>query len=133
VGPRAVLDLCGKSLLHRDSILCPPSPVAIPTELFRPLIIIIIIIIIMTDQSGSRESRDVINRYFFAPFVIPGLGPIHCVTVATIRGGAESATPLHLTQTLPRGFHTCKPIHDEEEQAAITKPNTLTVVALAWC
>jgi hypothetical protein len=39
VGPRAGLDVCEKSLPHRDSIPRSPSPqpVAIPTELSRPL------------------------------------------------------------------------------------------------
>ena len=38
MGPRVGLDGCGKSRLHRDSILGPSSPqrVAIPTELSRP-------------------------------------------------------------------------------------------------
>jgi len=41
MGPRAELDGCGKSRLHRDSIPRPssPSPVAIPTELPGPHII----------------------------------------------------------------------------------------------
>jgi hypothetical protein len=39
VGPRANLDVCEKSRPHRDSIPGPssPQPVAIPTELSRPL------------------------------------------------------------------------------------------------
>jgi hypothetical protein len=38
VGPRAGLDRCGKSCLHRDSITGPsnPYPVAIPTEVPGP-------------------------------------------------------------------------------------------------
>jgi hypothetical protein len=40
VGPRAGLDRCGKSRLHRDSVPGPssPYPVAIPTELPGPLL-----------------------------------------------------------------------------------------------
>jgi hypothetical protein len=40
VGPRAGLDVCGKSRPHRDSIPGPssPWPVAIPTELYQGII-----------------------------------------------------------------------------------------------
>ena len=39
VGPRAILDWCGKSLSHRDSIAGPssPQPVAMPATLLGPL------------------------------------------------------------------------------------------------
>ena len=37
VGPRAGLDGCGKSRLHRNSIPRPSSRVDIPTELSRPM------------------------------------------------------------------------------------------------
>src|SRR5215469_16749173 len=39
VGPRVGLDSCGKSRLHRNTIPGPshPKPVAIPTELSRPV------------------------------------------------------------------------------------------------
>jgi len=41
VGPRAVLDWCGKSCRHRDSIPGPSSPyrVALPTELSWPIVV----------------------------------------------------------------------------------------------
>ena len=51
---------------------------------------------------------------------------MNCVTVATIRTGVATATPPRLTQTLKsRGFHTCKTINGQEEQAAIMKPENL--------
>jgi len=53
VGPRAVLDGCGKSRPHRDSIPGPSSPwrVAVPTELSRPLIIIIFNAVLISNRN----------------------------------------------------------------------------------
>jgi len=49
VGPRTVLDGCGKPCLHRGSIPGPSGPwrVGIPTDLSRPVILILILIIII--------------------------------------------------------------------------------------
>ena len=51
MGPRAGLDMCGKSRRHRDSIPGPssPQPVVIPTELPGP-------------RSGHRAKKNISKR-----------------------------------------------------------------------
>jgi hypothetical protein len=62
VDPRAVLDGCGKSRRHRDSITGPPSSyqVPIPTELFRPAVSIIEI---NTGCPTSYRTRHFFNNF----------------------------------------------------------------------
>ena len=64
MGPRAVLDGCGKSRRHRDSITGPPSSyqVPIPAELSRPAVSYIEI------NTGCPTRYQ--TRHFFSKFTI---------------------------------------------------------------
>ena len=67
MGPRAVLDRCGKSRPHQDSIPGPSNPqrVAIPSTLFRPIrvytiYIYIYIYIYINDSTKVTRQRSVL-------------------------------------------------------------------------
>jgi hypothetical protein len=102
LGPRAGLDRCGKSRLHRDSILGLSSPyrVAIPTELSRPNVIIINNNNINNSNVSHFQMSDPPTPSFcflgaFQPFTVRAAPVIvFCIRLLHSVGSADAAEKL---------------------------------------